>query len=231
MFNYTKKIRIIFYFIIVNSYLLAQNYTYKTPARDGIGKVYLGREISKIMGHQGAEWLERNSREIEEKPSVVIKNLKLKSSDIVADFGSGSGYFTRLIAPKCSLVYAIDIQKEMHDINKFILEKNNINNVKFILGESKKTNLPKNKIYILIMVDVYHELEFPYEIMSNIYNILKKNGKVVLVEYKGEDKKLMIKPLHKMTIDQIILEMENVGLKFEKQIDKLPKQHMLMFTK
>ena len=76
--NYTKKIRIIFYFIIVNSYLLAQNYTYKTPARDGIGKVYLGREISKIMGHQGAEWLERNSREIEEKPSVVIKSLKLK---------------------------------------------------------------------------------------------------------------------------------------------------------
>ena len=231
MFNYTKKIRIIFYFIIVNSYLLAQNYTYKTPSRDGIGKVYLGREISKIMGHQGAEWLERNSREIEEKPSVVIKSLKLKSSDIVADFGSGSGYFTRLIAPECSLVYAIDIQKEMHDINKFILEKNNINNVKFILGESKKTNLPKNKIDILIMVDVYHELEFPYEIMSSIYNILKKNGKVVLVEYKGEDKKLMIKPLHKMTIDQIILEMENVGLKFEKQIDKLPKQHMLMFTK
>ena len=99
------------------------------------------------------------------------------------------------------------------------------------MGESKKTNLPKNKIDILIMVDVYHELEFPYEIMSNIYNILKKNGKVVLVEYKGEDKKLMIKPLHKMTIDQIILEMENVGLKFEKQIGKLPRQHMLMFTK
>ena len=123
------------------------------------------------MGHQGAEWLERNSREIEERPSIVIKSLKLKSSDIIADFGSGSGYFTRLIAPKCSLVYAIDIQKEMHEINNSILKKNDINNVKFILGENKKTNLPKNKIDILIMVDVYHELEYTYEIMSNIYKL------------------------------------------------------------
>jgi len=226
-----KKIFIIFYLIIVNSYLFSQNYTYKSPSRDGIGKIYLGREISKIMGHQGVEWLERNSREIEEKPLKVIKNLNLKSSDIVADFGSGSGYFTRLIAPKCSLVYAIDIQKEMHEINNSILKKDNINNVKFILGENKETNLPKNKIDLLIMVDVYHELEFPYEIMSNIYNILKQNGKVIFVEYKGEDKKLMIKPLHKMTLNQIIIEIRNVGFKFEKNIESLPRQHMLIFSK
>ena len=115
--------------------------------------------------------------------------------------------------------------------NKKKMEEKNIKNVIFTLGAEKNTNLPKESIDYLIMVDVYHELEYPYEIMSNIYNILKKNGKVVLVEYKGEDKKLMIKPLHKMTIDQIILEMENVGLKFEKQIGKLPRQHMLMFTK
>ena len=226
-----KKIFIIFYLIIVNSYLFSQNYTYKSPSRDGIGKIYLGREISKIMGHQGVEWLERNSREIEEKPLKVIKNLNLKSSNIVADFGSGSGYFTRLIAPKCSLVYAIDIQKEMHEINNSILKKDNINNVKFILGENKETNLPKNKIDLLIMVDVYHELEFPYEIMSNIYNILKQNGKVIFVEYKGEDKKLMIKPLHKMTLNQIIIEIRNVGFKFEKNIESLPRQHMLIFSK
>jgi len=226
-----KKIFIIFYLIIVNSYLFSQNYTYKSPSRDGIGKIYLGREISKIMGHQGVEWLERNSREIEEKPLKVIKNLNLKSSNIVADFGCGSGYFTRLIAPKCSLVYAIDIQKEMHEINNSILKKDNINNVKFILGENKETNLPKNKIDLLIMVDVYHELEFPYEIMSNIYNILKQNGKVIFVEYKGEDKKLMIKPLHKMTLNQIIIEIRNVGFKFEKNIESLPRQHMLIFSK
>tara|TARA_B100000029_G_scaffold516721_1_gene633255 strand:- start:12502 stop:13203 length:702 start_codon:yes stop_codon:yes gene_type:complete len=221
-----------FYFIILfQSFIFSQTYTVKEPSFDGIGKFYFQREISKVMGHQGASWLERSSRELEEHPSMVVNSLNLKLTDIVADFGSGSGFFTRKIAPLCSLVYAVDIQEKMHAINKDLLSKNDIDNVVFITGGNKKTNLPLNKIDLLLMVDVYHELEFPHEIMKDIYDKLKTSGILVLVEYRGEDKKLMIKPLHKMTEKQIVLEMKSAGFFLERNLDILPRQHMLFFKK
>ena len=223
--------KISYFIILFQSFIFSQTYTVKEPSFDGIGKFYFQREISKVMGHQGANWLERSSRESEEHPTMVVNSLNLKPTDIVADFGSGSGYFTRKIAPLCSLVYAVDIQEEMHALNKNFLSKNIINNVEFIIGGYKKTNLPLNKIDLLLMVDVYHELEFPYEIMKDIYDKLKPSGNLVLVEYRGEDEKLMIKPLHKMTEKQIVLEMENTGFFLERNLDILPTQHMLFFKK
>ena len=217
--------------IFLISFIYSQNYTYVKPSRDGIGKIYMGREISGIMGHRGAGWLERSSRGYEERPDLVIKALKLGKSDIVADFGAGSGYFTKRLAPLCSLVYAVDIQKEMININKGQMNEAGIKNVLFILGDEKETNLSKESIDYLIMVDVYHELEFPYEIMKDIYSSMKNNGKVVLVEYRKEDPKLMIKPLHKMSVKQVQKEMINSGFEFHKSYEGLQRQHMLFFNK
>jgi ubiquinone/menaquinone biosynthesis C-methylase UbiE len=183
------------------------------------------------MGHMGAPWLDRKSREIEERPDLVINALGLNSSDVVADFGAGSGYFTEKIAPLCSLVYAVDIQREMIDINLRKMKSKGITNVNFILGAEKITNLPKESIDYLIMVDVYHELEFPYEIMQDIYRAMKQNGNIVLVEYRKEDPKVMIKPLHKMSINQIRKEMKNSGFELNRSFKALPRQHMLFFIK
>ena len=217
--------------VVFVSLLLGQDYTYVKSSRDGIGKVYLGREISGIMGHMGASWLDRASREIEERPDLVINALGLNRNDVVADFGAGSGYFTAKIAPLCSLVYAVDIQREMIDLNKRKMKRKKIKNVNFILGGEKVTNLPKESIDYLIMVDVYHELEFPYEIMQDIYRAMKHDGKVVLVEYRKEDPKVMIKPLHKMSIMQIRKEMNNSGFELNSSFEGLPRQHMLFFNK
>jgi len=112
-----------------------------------------------------------------------------------------------------------------------LLSKNIINNVEFIIGGYKTTNLPLSKIDLLLMVDVYHELEFPHEIMRDIYDKLKPSGNLVLVEYRGEDEELMIKPLHKMSKKQIALEMKSVGFFLERNLDILPRQHMLFFKK
>ena len=179
--------KLLYFIILFLRLIFCQNYTYQDTSFDGIGKFYFQREISKVMGHQGANWLERSSRESEEHSRKVVKNLNLNLTDIVSDFGSGSGYFTRKIAPLCSLVYAVDIQEEMHAINKDFLSQNDIDNVEFITGGYKTTNLPLNKIDLLLMVDVYHELEFPHEIMEDIYDKLKPSGNLVLVEYRGED--------------------------------------------
>ena len=226
------KTTVLLFSVMIHANLgLAQSYTYKSPSRDGIGKIYQGREISKVMGHLGASWLERSSRANEERPNLAVDLLDLKKDMIVADFGAGTGYFTSKLARKCSIVYAVDIQQEMLDLNAKQMRNKNINNVKFILGFTDRTGLPKNNLDLVILVDVYHELENPLEIMNDIKSSLNQTGKVALIEYRKEDPTVPIKPLHKMSVEQVVKEMSQVNLKLHSNIQELPRQHMLIFSK
>ena len=226
------KTAVLLFSVMIHASLgLAQSYTYKSPSRDGIGKIYQGREISKVMGHLGASWLERSSRANEESPNLAVDLLDLKKDMIIADFGAGTGYFTSKLARKCSIVYAVDIQQEMLDLNAKQMRNKNINNVKFILGFTNRTGLPKNSLDLVILVDVYHELENPLEIMNDIKSCLNQTGKVALIEYRKEDPTVPIKPLHKMSVEQVVKEMRQVNLKLHSNIQELPRQHMLIFSK
>ena len=226
------KTAVLLFSVMIHANLgLAQSYTYKSPSRDGIGKIYQGREISKVMGHLGASWLERSSRANEESPNLAVDLLDLKKDMIIADFGAGTGYFTSKLARKCSIVYAVDIQQEMLDLNAKQMRNKNINNVKFILGFTDRTGLPKNSLDLVILVDVYHELENPLEIMNDIKSSLNQTGKVALIEYRKEDPTVPIKPLHKMSVEQVVKEMRQVNLKLYSNIQELPRQHMLIFSK
>ena len=226
------KTAVLLFSVMIHASLgLAQSYTYKSPSRDGIGKIYQGREISKVMGHLGASWLERSSRANEESPNLAVDLLDLKKDMIVADFGAGTGYFTSKLARKCSIVYAVDIQQEMLDLNAKQMRNKNINNVKFILGFTDRTGLPKNSLDLVILVDVYHELENPLEIMNDIKSSLNQTEKVALIEYRKEDPTVPIKPLHKMSVEQVVKEMRQVDLKLHSNIQALPRQHMLIFSK
>tara|TARA_B100000965_G_scaffold325985_1_gene288371 strand:- start:1130 stop:1750 length:621 start_codon:yes stop_codon:yes gene_type:complete len=202
---------------------------FKKPSRDGIGKFYKGREISKVMGHFGAAWLERESRSVEENPKLAIKLLNLKKNMIVADFGAGTGYFTSHLAEQCSLVFAVDIQPEMIELNKKNMKSKNLKNVQYILNTPKKTKLPINSVDLILLVDVYHELEFPFEVLNDMKKALKPNGLIVLLEFRAEDPRVPIKPLHKMSVSQISKEMNFIGLELFRNIQKLPRQHMLFF--
>ena len=222
---------LIVFVCLFHAQVFAQNYTFKKASSDGIGKVYKGREISKVMGHYGAAWLDRSSREAEESPNLAVELLNLNKEMLVVDFGAGSGYFTSKLARQCSVVYAVDVQQEMLEINAAQMRKKNITNVKYVLGKTKCTNLPKNTFDLFLLVDVYHELEYPYEIMKDIKSTLKDDGVVVLLEYRKEDPSVPIKPLHKMSVKQVVKEMKNIGLTLIDNIQKLPRQHMLIFGK
>jgi len=210
-------------------------YSYRVQhSRDGIGKFYMGREIAHVMGHLGAGWLERSSREIEERPQTLIRALKLKTGDKVADIGVGTGYFarriSRIIGPK-GTVYGVDIQQEMLDLLGRNLKNAGIKNVKGVLGTISNPNLPANTIDLVLMVDVYHEFSHPYEMMQNICNALKTGGRVAFVEYRMEDPKVPIKLLHKMSQLQVLKEASPHPLEWVETISVLPRQHIIIFKK
>ena len=205
--------------------------TFHNP--DGIGKYYMDREIARVMGHQGMEWLERDGREKAENPQAVVEHLDLEQTDTIADLGTGTGYFTFRIADLVpqGKIYAVDIQPEMLDVVSHIKKENNITNVETILGTEDNPNLPENSVDLALMVDAYHEFAYPREMMSNLYDALKPGGRVVLVEYRKENPMIMIKPLHKMSQKQVKKEMKAVNLKYLKTQQFLPEQHFMVFQK
>lgn len=208
-------------------------YSTQNPSRDGTGKVYLGREISMVMGFAGKAWLERQSREQEESVSEAIKNLPVTESSVVADIGAGSGYYTFRVAPKVPMgkVYAVEIQDEAIVYLNEKSKKLGFDNVQTIKGTELSPNLPENSIDLAFMVDVYHELSYPVEMLANIRKALKPDGKLLLIEYRGEDPTIMIKPLHKMTAAQAKKEMKANGFKFVKNGQFMKIQHFLIFEK
>lgn len=212
---------------------LPDHYSLGAQSHDGIGKYYMERQISHVMGHLGASWLERPEREAEEKTSLLVKNLELQSTDVVADIGAGTGYFTFRMAPLVpeGKVLAVDIQPEMLEIIEERKKKQHIENVELILGEETSPNLPENAVDCVLYVDVYHELSYPREMMENIYRALKPKGRVILVEYRLEDPAVPIKRLHKMSEAQCKKEMKAVGLSFVENRDILPWQHFMVFEK
>tara|TARA_B100001063_G_scaffold44219_1_gene37963 strand:+ start:64 stop:786 length:723 start_codon:yes stop_codon:yes gene_type:complete len=208
-------------------------YTFKRGDYNGIGKWYMGREIAYVMGFQGIGWLERSEREKEENVSSLIKNMKIKSNEVIADIGAGSGYHAFRIASLVTngLVYAVDIQPEMLMAIEKTKEFKKVENIKTILGTEKTVELPKNSVDKILMVDVYHEFSFPVEMINSIKNALKPNGELFLIEYRAEDLKVPIKRIHKMTEEQAVKEMKAAGLVLKENIDNLPWQHCMIFIK
>jgi SAM-dependent methyltransferase len=208
-------------------------YTTASPSRDGIGKIFMGREISQVMGHPGIGWLERSDREKEEAPSKAIALLDLAPDTVIADIGAGSGYYSFRIAPLIpkGQVIAVDIQPQMLRYLRDEAEKLSITNVHPHLGTIESVQIPENTLDAALMVDAYHEFSHPAEMLKSLHTALKPGGKIYLLEYRAEDPEVPIKPLHKMSEFQAIKEYEALGFTFLENKPGLPWQHFLVFGK
>jgi len=210
---------------------------YETRAihdQNGTGKFYMGREIARVMGPGGIPWLDRPERDDQEKPSIVLDALKLRGGETVVDLGAGSGYFTFRIAPRvgrAGKVLAVEIQDEMLQTIRQHAQALKVTNVEAVKGSETDPNLPAKAVDLVLMVDVYHELAYPFEVMTKIREALKPGGRVVFVEYRKEDPDVPIKFVHKMSVEQVKREMKAVGLAHLQTLETLPLQHILVFEK
>jgi len=212
----------------------AERYTLTAASADGIGKRYMGREIAGVMGWQAAAWLERSEREQEERTDLLLQALGLQPGMVVADIGAGTGYLSRRMARALGpsgRVLAVDVQPQMVTMLQRLAREAAITNIDARLGGEQDVQLPAGSVDLAIMVDVYHELSYPFEVLASIVRSLKANGQVVFVEYKAEDRKVPIKPLHKMSEAQIKREAAVHPLVWQRTVATLPWQHVVVFRK
>ncbi|MFM7208783.1 MAG: class I SAM-dependent methyltransferase [Verrucomicrobiota bacterium] len=211
----------------------APGYVSGKASSDGIGKVFIGREISKVMGHPGIGWLERTEREREEAPSKALEMLKLAPDAVVADIGVGSGYYAFRLAPKVpkGKVIGVDIQPEMLEFLSAKSKELKVTNVEGRLGTVDGVGLPEGSIDAALMVDAYHEFSHPAEMLASIRKALRPKGRIYLLEFRAEDPEVPIRALHKMSVAQARKEFEACGFKFIESRPGLPWQHLLVFER
>jgi FkbM family methyltransferase len=209
-------------------------YTRVPASPDGIGERYMGREIAQVMSFHGASWLERAERAQEERPDLVLAALDIRPGMVIADIGAGTGYYARRMARRAGskgMVYAVEAQPEMKALLEKHLARHLATNVKAILGTTTDPRLPEASVDLAVMVDVYHEFEFPYEMLAAIVRAVKPGGQVAFVEFRANDPAVPIKTLHTMTEEQVRREASAHPLEWVKTVRELPWQHVVVFRR
>jgi SAM-dependent methyltransferase len=211
----------------------ASRYEERAASVDGTGRLYMGREIGRVMPYEVAPWLERPGRLQEDMPDRVVAEMGLARDAVVADLGAGTGYFTFRLAERVSAgrVYALDIQPQMVETIRRRAQASGIANVVPVLAGETDPGLPAESVDAVLLVDAYHELSHPFEVMTAVVRALRPGGRVFLIEYRGEDSRAPVLPRHRLTEAQARREMAAVGLRWRATLGFLPRQHFLVFEK
>ena len=229
-----KSCILLFAFLSLSLFSLGQDpYKIRTGDPNGINKWYMGRQIAQVMSHYGIDWLERDEREMEENTSLLLKNLAVKPGMVIADIGAGSGYHSALLSKMVGIgkVFAVDVEPEMIAYLNERIKQEKLSRIIPVLSAEQEVSLPENTVDMMLLVDVYHEFAYPYEMALSMRAALKPGGKLVLVEFRSEDPNVPIKSIHKMSKAQAIKELKAAGFAFDKNIDNLPWQHCMVFIK
>jgi ubiquinone/menaquinone biosynthesis C-methylase UbiE len=199
----------------------------------GWSQTQVRRQPAPVMSVEGADWLTRPERIQEEDPDRMLSALEIKKGSVVADIGAGVGYhvwrLAEIVGP-AGKVIGEDIQDGMIRLLKKNVDDRKLRNVEIVLGTPTDPKLPAKALDLVLMVDVYHEFSEPATMMKHIQNALKPDGRVVLVEFRKEDPRVPIQPLHKMSVEEVRSELEPLGFKFQRSLEFLPWQHILIFT-
>lgn len=231
------RVSILFFLVLIWAVSLttvANSQERPAPSTDIAPTTYKGRVIAPAMSYREAGWLERLDRETTEQPEKVLDALNIKPGSTVADIGAGTGYFSLRLARRVGphgRVLATDIQPQMLDYLKDNMRAAELDNINPILCTPTDAKLPPNTLDLALMVDVYHELAYPEETILQVRRALKSDGRLVLVEYRGEDVSVPIKPEHKMTLAQVRAEIEPLGFRVQEVFEFLVHQRIIVFVR
>jgi ubiquinone/menaquinone biosynthesis C-methylase UbiE len=199
----------------------------------GWSQTQVRRQPAPVMSVEGADWLTRPERIQEEDPDRMLSALDIKKGSVVADIGAGVGYhvwrLAEIVGPTGKVI-GEDIQDAMIRLLKKNIDDRKLKNVEIVLGTPTDPKLPAKALDLVLMVDVYHEFSEPATMMKHIQNALKPDGRLVLVEFRKEDPRVPIQPLHKMSVEEVRSELEPLGFEFQRALEFLPWQHILIFT-
>lgn len=203
-------------------------------AEDGTGRFYMGREIaSGLETEHRIDRPDSPDRDVRDLPDRLVAALDLKPADLVADIGSGAGYYTLRLARRVphGRVFAVDLQPALLDSVVALAEAEGLRNVEPVVGTETDPRLPPSRIDLALIVVSYHEFTHPREMIEGIGRALRPGGRLAMVEYRLEDATIPVLDVHRMSGDQIRVEMEAAGLEFRESLDVLPQQHLLIFRK
>jgi ubiquinone/menaquinone biosynthesis C-methylase UbiE len=180
----------------------------------------------------------RDDREQLEQPEKILAAMNLQDGDIVADIGSGPGYYSLRLAQRVAptgVVFAVDIQQGMLDQLQKRMSETGVKNVYPVLGTEDSPNLPAGKIDWVLLVDAYHEFSKPEAMLAEIHECLAPGGKIALLEYRAEqDPSTLPIPIprdHKMAKDEVMSEWTAAGFELVELHEFLPAQHYFIFQK
>ena len=195
---------------------------------------YLGRRIARTMHWTGAEWLLRETREQEENTALLLDTLGLRPGMKVADVGCGNGYLTlpmaEAVGPR-GRVWAVDIQVQMILMLLERAREAGLTNLMPVVCNEIDPGLPARELDLVILVDVYHEVGYPEQLLQRVRESLAPGGHLVLVEFRLEDPNVPIKRLHKMSKEQIERELGANGYVLGWSFDGLPWQNVMAFRR
>jgi len=179
-------------------------------------------------------WLARANRDSQERPELLLDNLRIPPGATVVDLGAGGGYFTWRLARRVGVqgkVIAVDIQQPMLDRVSSEVRKRDLANVELVLGTETDPRLPAGSADLILIANAYHEFSQPAAMMSAVHQALKPNGRVVVLEYAEENDDDPVAGLYTMTLPQLRGEIESMGFHLDRILDFLPRQHGLIFLK
>jgi ubiquinone/menaquinone biosynthesis C-methylase UbiE len=225
-YSVQRQIRVLF---LIGLFALIP-YTYAFQSEHPLS----GRRIAPVMGVGGADWLDRNERESEENPDGALDAIGIKPGMVVADVGAGTGYMSLKMAKRVGStgkVYSEDVQPEMLRRLRQNAAEAKLNNIQTVLGGEADPKLPPDTLDLILLVDVYHEFSQPQKMLRKMRESLKSDGRLVLLEYRKEDPSIPIRPEHKMSVQEVKLEVEAEGFHLAQVLETLPRQHILILTK
>lgn len=166
--------------------------------KNGLNGDFSEGDVASVMqkygNKQGGKFEDPELREIAKHLDDIVALIKSSlapspsgSLPVVCDVGAGTGLFLSPLSRMSSTLYAADISPHFRAGLQQRCDDEGLSNVQVVASTARDLPLPPGSVDCVIMVDVYHHLEFPLTTCRQIRRSLKKNGRFVVLDFYRDE--------------------------------------------